>query len=502
MSIVCKRSWSIMEPLSSGDNNLEIWDAGQGWIHITDAYLTEAAEYKLRYIGDQVDVRIHGVPLPFYKQEDTFFATMLTPFQSGTLRISLNGLEFESYIYPDQRKLTEEQYNLMIEEILEEAAICFQLCALEIKVNASGRNRNLSWTQWSYIERSFQQLRQIFSKIESQPIRRLQKQPTIMKREKVQRAEQVTLAWLDRKGHGREIPTHVETVKTYETRDIYENQVLKQQVLDLYRLLRKYEAAEIDSVTVKAKRYKAILQHWMNSPFLTEINENKGPYKITQTFRKHPVYRIWYEWFDKLYKHNKEGIGLSYPIALKDTFFLYEMWCYMQIVKIMRESNLIEDTSKLFKTTRNGLFLNLAENNQSSVHLLNGMTLYFQRSYQYNSKTFHTYTQRMIPDIVLEGKDRIIVFDPKYRIPGNIGTALGEMHKYRDGIVHRETGEKAVKEVYILTPTSDGQADSMRYFDVEFREKYRIGAVKMVPGDKIGDLKQIVLSCFTCFRVN
>jgi hypothetical protein len=55
----------------------------------------------------------------------------------------------------------------------------------------------------------------------------------------------------------------------------------------------------------------------------------------------------------------------------------------------------------------------------------------------------------LIPDIV----KGIIVFDPKYRVPGNLGTALGEMHKYRDGILCRETGERAVKEVYILTPT-------------------------------------------------
>lgn len=494
MSKGCKRSWSIMEPLNSGDNYLEILDVNQGWIHITDVYLTEAAEYKLRYRGDSIDVTIQDVPLPFYRQEHVLNATMFTPFQSGSLRISINGQEFESYVYPDQRKLTEEQYTLMIEDILAEANICFQLSGLEIQVNTYGKSRELSWTQWSYIERNFQQLRQIFSKIESKPIRKLKKQTTIIKREKVQRAEQTTLSWLDRKGHGRDIPTHVETAKTYETINLYENQVLKQQVIDLFRLLRNYEEAEIESVSMKAKRYISILRYWMNSPFLTGIVENKGPYNITQTFRKHPVYRLWYEWFGKLYKHRREGIGFSYPIALKDTFFLYEMWCYMYVVKILRESNLIKDTSNLFKTTKDGLFLNLAENKQSSLQLLNGMTLYFQRSYQYNSKTFHTYTQRMIPDIVLEGNDGIIVFDPKYRIPGNIGTALGEMHKYRDGIIHRESGEKAVKKVNILTPTSDDQVDSLRYFDVEFRENFGMGAIQMVPGSLNSELKQIVLT--------
>jgi hypothetical protein len=489
-----------MEPLSSGDNKLEIWDAEQGWIDISEAYLTEAAEYKLRYPGDTVKVTFQGVPLPFYQQGQFLYASLLTPFQSGSLKITVNGKEIESYVYPDHRKLTEEQYNVMIEDILDEANICFQLSGLETQVNATGRSRKISWTQWSYIERSFQQLRQIFSKIENRPIRRLQKQATITKREKVQRAEQMTLSWLDRKGHGRDIPAQVETTKTYETINLYENQVLKQQVLDLFKLLRNYESLEI--VSGKAKRYKSILQHWLNSPFLTEVKENEGAYSITQTFRKHPVYRLWYEWFDKLYKHQRERIGFSYPIALKDTYFLYEMWCFIQVVKILRETKLIRNTRNLFKTTTEGLFLNLAENNQSSVELMNGMNLYFQRTYQYNTKTFHTFTQKMIPDIVLEGKDQIIVFDPKYRVAGNLGTALGEMHKYRDGIIHRESGQKAIKEVYILTPTSDEQAESMRYFSEEFREKYKMGTVKMVPGGHNGEVKQVLLSHFRGLSLN
>ena len=33
-----------MEPLNSGDNMLEIWDNEQGWLPLTEAYLTEATE--------------------------------------------------------------------------------------------------------------------------------------------------------------------------------------------------------------------------------------------------------------------------------------------------------------------------------------------------------------------------------------------------------------------------------------------------------------------------
>lgn len=358
-------------------------------------------------------------------------------------------------------------------------------------VSASGRNQNITWTQWCYIHQSFFQLKQIFSKIEKQPIRRLEKFSVMMKRQKVRHSEQVTLRWMDRQGYGEDIPSTVQNVKTLETWNVYENQVLKQQLLDLYRLLRKYESIEIEieSIAGKAKKYKAIVERWLSSPFMKEVTENKGPYTITQKFRKHPVYRLWYQWFDRLYKHNREGIGFDYPIPLKDTFQLYEMWCYMKMVKILREADLVQHTDGLFQTTKDGLFLHLAENKESQIHLKGQLSLYYQRTYQYNTKKFHTYTQKMIPDIVLEGEKGIFIFDPKYRVPDNLGTALGEMHKYRDGIIHRDTGEGAVQEVYILTPTTSEQAHSMRYFQRDFHERYQMGAFQMVPGFDEDDYK-------------
>lgn len=482
-----------MELHNSGDSILELWDIVQGWVPFLDAYLTEATEYKLRYKGDLADVMIQDIPLSFYKQENGYYTTFITPFQFGILKITINGQSYETYIYPDDRKLTEEQFNVMLEEILEEANSCFQLSGLETNVTASGRNRDITWTQWSYIDQSFYQLKQVFSKIEKQPFRRLEKFSMMMKREKVKHSEQVTLRWLDVKGHGQDIPSNVENTKTLESVNLYENQVLKQQLQDLYRLLRKYEGVESKAIAGKSAKYRAVVERWLISPFITEITANKGPYTITQKFRKHPVYRIWYQWFDKLYKHNREGIGFDYPISLKDTFQLYEMWCFMRIVKVFRESGLVLTTSSLFQTKKDGIFLELAENKESKIQLIGGLSLFYQRTYQFNTKSFHTYTQRMIPDIVIEGEHGIIIFDPKYRVPDNLGTALGEMHKYRDGIIHRDTGKRAVQEVYILTPTKDEQAEGLRYFKEDFQQKYSMGAIQVAPGFEEDNLKEKIL---------
>ncbi|MCA1054295.1 restriction endonuclease-like protein [Rossellomorea aquimaris] len=467
---------------------MEIWVYSSGWVPFQEAYLIEGTEYKLRYKGEGIDLRVQGMPIPFYKEGDTFLSQLMTPFQSGSIQVYLNGNEFDTYIHPDSRKMTEQQFDVMIEDILNESNSCFQLSGLERGVNASGRKRGASWTQWMYIERSFHELRQIFDRIEKQPFRRLVKLPINQRREKVQRVEQATLHWLDKRGYGDDVPLNVETTKTFESLDVYENQVLKKQLFDLSNLLRIYAIVERVDVSRKAAALQRIVIRWMNSPFLKEVSMHQGVYSITQKFRKHPIYRKWYQWFEQLFSHDQEGIGFDYPIAMKDTFELYEMWCFMKIVKVLREKNLIGDSKGLYKTTENGLFLDLAQNHESKINLRGGMKLYFQRNYQYNSKEFHTYTQRMIPDIVLEMGNEIIVFDPKYRVPGNLGTALGEMHKYRDGIVHRETGEKAVREVYILTPTSEESAEGMRFFQGEFQEAYKMGAIQMVPGVESGQL--------------
>ncbi|MBU8769533.1 DUF2357 domain-containing protein [Cytobacillus oceanisediminis] len=489
-----------MEQLNSGDSYVELFDIRQGWVPFIDAFLTEATEYKLRYSGNHVEVMLQGIPVPFYQSNGSLYATITTPFQSGILKVSINNQNYETYIYPDDRKLTEEQYNHMLNDILEEANVCFQLSGLEKHVSVSERSRNLSWTQWSYIERSFFSLRQIYSRIQKQPFRQIEKLPIIMKREKIQRVEPSTMNWVDKKGYGQNIPINIAAVKAFETINVYENQVLKQQLSDLYQLLRKYEAIKNLRIAKKASKFKTIILFWLNSPFLKDISENQGHYKITQKFRKHPVYRLWYKWFDSLYKHNRKGLGFDYPIALRDTYSLYEIWCYMKVVKVLRESGYIKHLSGLFKSTSDGLFLNLSENHESRIQLSGNCSLYFQRTYQFNSKSFHTYTQRMIPDIVLETENEIIIFDPKYRVPENLGTALGEMHKYKDGIIYRETGSRAVREVFILTPTKGEQADNLRYFREDFYKRYNMGAIQLLPGNnddefikKVRDILQDVI---------
>ncbi|WP_344341781.1 hypothetical protein, partial [Streptomyces rhizosphaericus] len=85
-------------------------------------------------------------------------------------------------------------------------------------------------------------------------------------------------------------------------------------------------------------------------------------------------------------------------------------------------------------------------------------------------------------------------------VSANLGTALGEMHKYRDGILKRGNGEKSVKEVYILTPTKKTEAESLRYFSEDFHQAYGLGAVRLSPETGIEKLEGKLLKCIDILK--
>jgi predicted component of viral defense system (DUF524 family) len=465
----------------------------EGWLPLEDAYLREATSYEWKLEGESNPVILfNGMPLLYVPNETGVRGTLLTPFQSGKVTIEVNVTYLKTYIYTDERKMTTEQYEIMLQEILEEAAVCFDYSGLDKGFNTSGRKRTLSWSQWSYIKRSFHELSLLFQKINSNPFSVLEQENFMTNREKIQQVHTSTSLWLER-NHGRTeqlVPKKVWTFKRQETNDLYENRLVKKTLLELRHLLSQYRDYADGVLKEEAEKLRNKVLYWLNHSFLIAVKPHTGQVTITQRLRKHPIYRKWNAWFEKLYQHQKYEIGFDYHIPLKDTFQVYEMWCYMKIIKKARQDEELADSSQLYKTTSDGIFLSLAENKESTVKLKNGDTISFQRVFQYrnpehvadNTKAlFYTYTQRMIPDIVIQRGEKLFIYDPKYRVPNNVGTALGEMHKYRDGIKNIFTDEHVVEEVYIMTPFQES-GEELRYYSDRFHERYKMGALKMMPG--------------------
>ncbi|NHN34409.1 DUF2357 domain-containing protein [Paenibacillus agricola] len=481
---------------SSGGNFL-LRLSGEAWLPLEEAYLVEASTYEWKYVMTGLEppplIRFCGLPqAPHRLEAHEAYGQLITPFYSGQVTFEINAELFESYIYPDPRKLTQEQYNLMLSEILQEAPLCFNYSEIETGIQADRHSRLLSLAQWSYLQASFAWLASLIRQVVAQPTRVLQAREQQMRRDRVKTVDSQTMGWLERnrrRSASGTVPEIMRSSIREDSYNTYENRVIKRSLVELRHLLKLYGKASPGESATTAELYADKVGYWLREPFFKQVTPYGGAIRISQVFRKHPVYQQCYQWFERLYKHGDERIGLQYSYPLKETFALYEIWCYMQLVKVFREKGMLKNSSRLFQTTHEGLFLHFAENKESVVHLTNGMRIYYQRVYQYNSPHFYTFTQMMKPDIVIETGDHLYVLDPKYRVPANLGTALGEMHKYRDGILLRRNDERAVQNVFILTPV---QSDELRYFAADFQDRYKMGAIGLTPGGDMSSLRDWV----------
>lgn len=469
-----------MEPPSTGVK-LELCKNGNDWESVEEVFLTEATEYLWRCTQGVNLLSFQGMPLQYTIEDSYKTGKLLTPFQSGEVRFVIGDDEVKNYVYPDSRKVTNDQFELMLRDILEEASVCFDFAGAHKMFDASGRTRTTSWIQWSYINRHFDELTRFFNQIKRNPLRKLNRDIVMEKRERIKFVTTKTIAWLDRNGYAVEVPERVLSERIEESYDIYENRLIKKHLYDLRLLLLKYREFLDRKTQIKASEYLLKIGKWLRSDFLASVSPLKEIIVISQKIRKQPHYRSWYQWFEKLYEHKNLKVGIGYNLPLKDTFEVYEIWCYMQLVGYFRNRGLLKDATNLYRLTSDGIFLDLHQHNKSLIELKNGANLYYQKNYQFNSPDYYTFTQRMVPDIVIECRRGLIILDPKYRIGSNIGKALGEMHKYKDGILSRDSNKKVVEHVSVLTPDG-GNQEELRFYKVEFHETYQMGAHALAPG--------------------
>ncbi|MCK9858305.1 DUF2357 domain-containing protein [Paenibacillus sp. ATY16] len=480
---------------SSGDSLYFYCPDTQRWTSIENMRFEEARTYRWRQsYHASFRLLLNNMPLSMVRTDFGWEGEWTTPFQSGTVTFTIQHEENTSvqvYLYADQRKLSENDYEQMVKDILTEAAACFQHCGAHLKFDNSGFARKLSLAQWDYIDRSFHRLQRLFQEIQSEPLRRLKATDQWIRRENIQHVTPSLLAWSERhagNGMSQEIPVPdlLWTAVREDTFNVYENQVMLRQLRELQHLLRKYQTIDKVAIQSKAEYYLDRVNYWLRSFFLKQIKPLTGPIVISQVFRKHPIYRNWFSWFHQLYQFNDYSIGFKNSIPLKDTYHLYEIWVFMQMAKILRENGAVSDTSELFSLEQDGHVLNLSERKESRIKLIGGATLAYQRWFTSATIDFYTYTHGMKPDIVLEANGKLYIFDPKYRLDHNLPMALGEMHKYRDGILSRSDGSWPVEEVYIVTP-APGQ-ENQHLFGDEYRQRHQMGAYSFNPGNSSSEL--------------
>lgn len=240
----------------------------------------------------------------------------------------------------------------------------------------------------------------------------------------------------------------------------------------------------------------------LSSSFFREIGDYRDTHSMSLVFEMAPGYRELFKYYLML-KRGLEINGDVFRISMKDTALLYEYWCFIKLVTLLKKEYRLA-SSDVIKVDNSGISVTLVKGKKSEVRFVNPRTGE-KFSLAYNPGEQQTQTVNQKPDNVLtlekSGADvpYKYVFDAKYRIetspddfypdenPGPKLDDINTMHRYRDSIVYENVGaerfmfEKTMFGAYVLFP----YANEEEYLNHRFYksiETVNIGGLPFLPG--------------------
>lgn len=367
------------------------------------------------------------------------------------------------------------------------------------------------------IKRIFDKFQNAANTIISSPHHKLHVEHPIVPAHKVKKIDNQTIKWLQ-KHPEHVVPMYVgysavkaPAVKKQITYNTLENQfakfILKSTVKKLKdfrdrytRSTRKPEDAVLNSVDSMT----AALNKLINTTFLREVDDYRATQSMSLVFEMAPGYRELY----KYYLMMQRGLSVHgdvFRMSHKDTAQLYEYWCFIKLVTLMKRNYRLA-SSDVIKVDNTGVTISLVKGKKSEVKFINPRTGELI-TLSYNPGEQNTQTVNQKPDnvLTLEKKGSNVpykyVFDAKYRIennpsdpfypdtkPGPKVSDINTMHRYRDSIVYesdtpsRFMFEKTMFGAYVLFPYDDPDGEYKNHRFYKSIETVNIGGLPFLPG--------------------
>lgn len=432
---------------------------------------------------------------------------------------------------PDLRKLTRDDFDAMVREVIEDTFALFSLSAFRKGIARQPGNQPPPLARLEFLRSRAEAIVATVEAIARAPRHYLRAEditvpahratratgPEIIKsfRSGVIRTETVTPSRLPAALKGR-LPAHITLRLRRNSVDIVEHRQIKAclnswaaWLSTLAELLAKTGAAgdaEIVTVAgswaVRAHRIARQLNDVAAAGFMTEVGEGTALLRMSSLFRNDPVYRRFYRLWQDMNLGLAALFGDFLQMPLARTYELYELWCFLRLLRAAVEEYGATgvDLSSLFLSEAGGGVTIAA--GAITVPIGSDRMLCFQRQYReywVENSGEGSFSRTMVPDVVMVDRGlggserRVIVLDAKYRINDGLNDALNSIHTYRDALVQEVSSgrtEGIVTAAYLLTPHvpahlhADFKAMSVpgRLFHPEYREKFRFGAVTLRPG--------------------
>lgn len=388
-------------------------------------------------------------------------------------------LKIETEVYP-QKMDYKSDYEAMMSDI---SSIIYNLTYDILKdtfkrsrIRIKGQATQNEW--WNILDALFEQLMINLEVIKRQPKHDIRLIEKVLPIEKVKVASKKSVSWfIQNNKYSNNVQrgisvtpkasyTHALSKRKQVSYDTYENRFVTWGIKNVIEQLRFYKrdleqnktAKDYSTIVNKVKEYQGRLQGLMHSSPFNEV----GSFEKRASFSTSLTRGAGYKDFMHIYFMLSRGLELMkddiFKIEQKNISTLYEYWCFLKLLQILKELNASEiEYQSLIKFSSNRYRVLLREGNESKVTFKKVETgeltsIYFNKSFEKDDKKVFTYNQK--PDYSIEftrhGFDKPFwyLFDAKYRfdeknteennqynVPQD---AIGQLHRYRDAILHSE----------------------------------------------------------------
>lgn len=529
----------------SGGPAWQVWPTQDA---IPDGAIREASSYlfELRDSDDALaaDLLIDDIPVEALRSRQPRVARWrwMPGFHAGSVEIALRlpgiGIRrIEITTDPDLRKLTRNDFDAMVREVLEDTFALFSLSSFRKGIARQAGNKPPPLARLEFLRSRIEEITQTIAAINRSPRHFLRAEQVTLPSHRAVRATGPEIIKSFRTGlirtetnqpsrlpaalSGR-LPAQITIRQRRNSVDIPEHRQIKaclrswaawlSGVADVLAKTGRSEDPEMlttaGSWAVRARHLSRRLQDAAGSGFMTEVTDSPPMLQMSSLFRNDPVYHRFYRLWQDMNLGLAALFGDFLQMPLARTYELYELWCFLRLLRtaIQEYGPAGTDLSNLFVTDASGGVTISA--GAITVSVGPDKVLCFQRQYReywIEPNGEGSFSRVMIPDLVLAGTGfnspagQVIVLDAKYRINDGLNDALNSIHTYRDALVQEaESGEieGIVTAAYLLTPHSPTLSSNFkttpvpgRLFHPQYRGKFRFGAITLRPGMSSDDLR-------------
>jgi predicted component of viral defense system (DUF524 family) len=434
-----------------------------------------------------------------------------------------NRLVIEIEVFPSKLSYKDDYEAIRndINEMVEAAAIDFINSTYSLGTISDTRNK-VPAIFFSLISQLFDKYYKATKIIMQKPNHRLLKEHNVVPEYKIKKTDSKSMQWITKhpecinRSKGRKSVSYALGVQKRVSYDTTENQLVKFMLLTTIKKLKSFkriylagfkdpEKTADPEILTKIDSMISKIDGQLKNPVFDEVSQLKSINTMSLVFQMAPGYRDLYRYFQLV----QRGISFSgevYNFSLKETSTLYEYWCFIKLVNIMKKRyTLLDEGNDIIKANRKGVTVTLSKERKSEVKFIDAKTG-DKFELVYNPGEYPSDTVKQVPDNVLkltkrtnaEGKYAHFqyVFDAKYKVemnpdehypdkkPGPKVADINTMHRYRDAIVSKEglLNEKLMFGSYVLFPYPNDEEEYRSHQFYRSIQSVNIGGIPFLPG--------------------